>query len=276
MDSTQQTDLISKILPLAATGVVSLIIGICLERFKNRISQIKHTITFQPLATSSQTEPWGEIEVYHNGRKTQHLNFVTIIIENDSNIDHQDVNVDVYCDEQSQFLAHNAFYNENNLTILLEGAHYNYYVDVLTRLQHYTDANKQNKNLILPDPLNKEVQWIQRNKKFHLPVLNRKSKITINLLAENYQAFIPSINVGVLKKSIKLIKASDSETDETKSILWIVGLGLILFIVGIIVLYNHYIESQTPILLTASLGVASSGVGFFIYQIFKSIKRLFT
>lgn len=79
--------LIPSTVSLIVTGVATLLIGIYFEKFRNRLVFVKYEVQYQPLATSSETEYWGRIDVYHNGTLKQHLNFITIKIENDSNRD---------------------------------------------------------------------------------------------------------------------------------------------------------------------------------------------
>lgn len=275
MEPQQPTDWISKLTPLGITGIISLIIGVALERFKGRLTILKYSISFQPLATSSQTDNWGVIEVYHNGRLIRHLNFVTIEIENSSNTDLQSVAVDVSCDTNSQFLAQSGFYNEGNGAIVLGQNHFNYHVDVLQRNSDDMAAKEADPNHVTPQQLVNEINWVQSNKKFFLPVFNRHTKITLNLLVENFQGLIPIVNVSVLHKSVQVIKASDSDTELKKGLFWTIGIGLTIFITGLIFLLNHYSLNKMPVILTATLGLLYSLVGLAIYLLFRFIKRLF-
>ena len=274
MDTETQIDWTSKIIPLGVTGIISLIIGVFLEKFKNRLSILKYMTSFQSIATSSQVGHWGAIDVYHNGRLTKHLNFITIKIENSSNIDLQDVNVDVSCDSQSQFLAQSAFYNDGNKPILLEQKQYNYSNEVLQRLQADLALAEQDKNHVTPKQLDDELLFIQTNKKFHLSVFNRKTEITINLLAENYQAYIPTVSVSILHKSVKLLKTSDADADTNKILFWTLGLGVAILSVGLYLLINQYPLSKEAIILTITLALTCSAIGLAIVMLFRFIRRL--
>src|SRR5690606_37001040 len=92
-----------------------------------------YKITFQQLAQSSQTDYWGKIDVHHNGRLINHLNFVTLEVTNQSKRDLESINIDISSDINSQILGHNAFYNSSNHGILLESIYYNYYQNVLLK-----------------------------------------------------------------------------------------------------------------------------------------------
>lgn len=275
MDTETPIDWTSRIIPLGVTGIISLIIGILLEKFKNRLSLLKYSTSFQSIATSSQVGHWGAIEVYHNGRLTKHLNFVTIKIENASNSDLQDVNVDISCDNQSQFLAHSAFYNEGNKPILLEQNHYNYFLAVSQRNHDDLAQAENNPQHETPKQLADEILWVTTNKKFYLPVLNRKTEITINLLTENYEAYTPTIGVVILHKSVKLLKESDADADTNKIIAWTAGLALTIIGYGLYYVFNQYSSSKEPVIITIILLLFSSAIGLGIVMLFRFIKRLF-
>lgn len=123
-----------KFLPLIFTGLLSVIIGVYLEKFKNKLVILKYKLINQPIASTTQNDFWGNIEVTHNKRIVNYLSFVTLEIKNDSNKDIENVNVDVWVDKQSQILGVNGFYNESKNAILLEHNYYNYYNNVLNMI----------------------------------------------------------------------------------------------------------------------------------------------
>jgi hypothetical protein len=60
---------------LIVTGLASVIIGIYFEKFRNKLTFLKYKIFFQPLATTSQNDYWGDIAVSHNKRIVNHYNY---------------------------------------------------------------------------------------------------------------------------------------------------------------------------------------------------------
>ena len=118
---------------LIITGLISVVIGVYLEKFKTRLTILKYRLFSHPLATSAQDAYWGDISVSYNGNRINHLSFITIDILNESNKDLSDVNIDIWVDSNSQILSHSGFYLENGNAVLLEEAHYNYIQQVLIR-----------------------------------------------------------------------------------------------------------------------------------------------
>lgn len=131
MNTQTEPDFWSQFIPtvasLIATGLISVIIGVYLEKFKNRLSIIKYNILNQPIAISSQSDYWGNIKVTHNERVIQHLSVLTFQIENTSHQDLDNINVELTVDTNSQILGQSGFYNDANTAILIENEHYNYF-----------------------------------------------------------------------------------------------------------------------------------------------------
>src|SRR6185312_8293242 len=172
---------------LIVTSLASVIIGIYFEKFRKKLTFLKYKMFFQPLATTSQNSYWGDIEVFHNKRIVNHLSFVTVEIQNDSNQDFENLNVDIWVDNESQFLAVRGFYNESKNAILLEQVYFNFYTDVLQKNAADLDAAKADSNHVTPPQFVNELRVVMTNKKFNLPVFNRHTSITLHLLIENFK-----------------------------------------------------------------------------------------
>jgi len=274
----EANDFWSQFLPtvasLIATGLISVIIGVYLEKFKNRLSIIKFQILNQPIATSSQNDYWGDIKVSHNNRDIQHLSVLTFQIENTSNQDLENVNVDLSVDVDSQILGQSGFYNETNTIILLEGDHYNYFNDVLQRNQQDLKEKERNLEHVTPPQLTAEIQWVLKNKKFHLPVFNRKNEATFNLLVENFDGDIPLGFINIVHKSIRLEKREDSDSETGKTITYMLIFGLIIYALSYFLLFREYPNSTIPLTISLLLGLLYSVLGLAVYKLMKFIGRL--
>ena len=279
MDPQIDPDVFEKFIPttvsLIVTGLISVIIGIYFEKFKNKIIFLKYKLFFQPLATTSQNEYWGEIAVFHNKRIVKHLSFVTVEIKNDSNNDIDNINVDIWTDNESQFLAVRGVYNEIGNAILLDKDYFNYYLDVLARNQQDLDDRNINPNHETPQQLISEIALVMANKKFHLPVFNRHTSITLNFLVENFKGLQPPVVVSVLHKSVKLLKEEDKEKERKRRAIWTLAIGLSIFIICFSLLLKFYADSTVEIYLCGILGLTYSLFGLAFYQLGRFIKRFF-
>lgn len=275
IDPNYVNNFIPAIISLIITGLASVIIGVYFEKFRNKMVLLKYNIFFQPLATTSKTDYWGEISVYYEKRIINHLNFVTIILKNDSNNDLDNINVDTWVDNQSQFLAVRGNYDQTGNSVLLENNYYKYYTDVVNRNMEDVEANKDNPDYLTPPHLMNEIQEVMGNKKFHLPVFNRKTSITLNLLIENFEGRKPEVSISVLHKSVKLILETDKEIERKEATKFTVIIGIIIYTIGLFVIYKYFpIPTQTYWIFTC-LGLTYGAFGFLLYKSGRFIKRFF-
>ena len=216
IDTQTLNENLEKLIPptiaLLITALLSVFIGIYLEKFKARMVQLKYRLFFNPLGTTIQNEFWGNIEVRYKGRQSSHLSFVTVDMSNDSNIDLENVNVDIWVDQDSKILGHNGFYDESGNSILLEHGYYTYFMQVNQRNEEDLQMAQIDTDHITPNQLTNEINWTHTNKKFHLPIFNRHTSIRLNLLTENFKGKTPQLRVSVLHKSVKLVTEQENES----------------------------------------------------------------
>lgn len=260
-------------LTLFLTAIISVIIGLYLEKFKSRLVFLKYKIIYNSLGTTIQNEFWGNIEVHYGGNKTNHLNFVSIHLINESNTDLENVNVDIMLDFNNQILGHHGIYDESRNVILLEQNYYNYFIDVSQRYQQESEKITLNSDYIIPVQLTNEIKWVLSNKKFNLPVFNRRTSIQIDLLIENFNGEQPEINLSVLHKSVKLINQRDKTEEEKRMGISMIVWGLLIFIVSCIIVGIFNKDSITPIIIIGIFGVLQLFFGLMIYLIIKFIKQ---
>lgn len=266
-------DIAPTTISLIFTGVVSLVIGIYLEKFKNRLTFIKYNFLFQPLATSNQNEYWGNIEVYYNGLKTNHLNFITIILNNESNKDFQDIFLDVWVDKDSFIKGQNGYYVDSGKQIPLEQNHYNRLLDVVNRNKEDIEKRNQDPNYVTPIQLQNDIDYFQTNSKFYLPVFNRESEIRFNILAENKNGQQPIIGIDIKHKGLKLIKENDKYDEEKKLGIGMIVYGTIIFIITAVLLSINFSESLIPLIILGIVGVLNLVLGFFVYRLIQFIRN---
>ncbi len=277
MNTQAEPDFWSQFIPtvasLIATGLISVIIGVYLEKFKNRLKIIKYEILNQPIATSSQSDYWGDIKVSHNGRDIKHLSVLTFQIQNTSNQDLENINADLSVDANSQILGQSGFYNGSNTAILIENEHFNYFNNVLHRNQQDLQEQERNPEHITPPQLKAEIDWVLKNKKFHLPVFNRKNEATFNLLVENFNGQIPIGYINIVHKSIRLERKEDSNTETGKTIVYMLIFGIIIYGISYFILFREFTEAKIPLIITLILGLIYSVLGLGAYRFFQFIRR---
>jgi hypothetical protein len=278
MDPQSINEYLEKLIPptiaLIITALISVVIGIYLEKFKARLVLLKYRLFFNALGTTIQNEFWGNIEVLYMGRHTNHLSFITVEMSNDSNRDLENVNIDVWVDQDSQFLGHNGFYDEGGNSILLEQGYYTYFTQVNQRYQEDLKLREADPEHVTPTQLANEINWVLTNKKFHLPIFNRHTSIKINLLTENFKGVTPQLRVSVLHRSVKLVTQKDKAEEDKRLGINMIIWGLLAFIIGTWIVQKQYSGATTPIVIVGILGVLYLFFGLLVYRLIKFIKYL--
>lgn len=268
--------LIPTTISLIITGLASLVIGVYLEKLKNRTSILTRKITSQPIAFSSKDEYWGHISVYYNDYEAKNLNFFTIEIYNNSSRDLTDVVIDLKVDNDSMILANNGYLDFSNSPLLLTNEYFQYYVDVSNRNQNEEALIKKGE-LKMKDPtLANELKYVTTLKKYIVPVFNRQTKATFNILVENFKGIYPTVSADIIQQSIKLVDHEDEAQKEKKTFLYSAVIGLVIFSIAVAVLLFTYSDSRAAIIWTTIFAMTSTILGLAIYQIGRYIKRLLT
>jgi hypothetical protein len=276
---TETIDFFKDIAPptisLIVTSIISLSIGVYLEKFKNRLTFIKYKISYESIATANYNDYWGKIEVFYNDRKTNHLNFITIYLTNDSNRDFKDLYVDLRVDNSSSIKGSHAYYIDSEKLVLLEQTYYDGLINVIEKEKIDSQKKEENPEYQTPLSLQDEINYYQRNQKYYLPVFNRDSEIRLNILVENFEAKIPKVNIDIKHIGLKLIEEEDKYVMERKSGITAIIYGLSIFIIIAIGLGFIYPGSLTPIIILGIVGALYIIIGAFISKPIQSILNYF-
>jgi hypothetical protein len=263
------------LLSLTLTGSFGLLTGVYLERLRNKMLILSYTISFQSLGTAFKDKFWGDIAISHNGREIKHLNFVTIIIKNTTRADAQDpLILEAWVDKRSQFLGHSGFYDTGNSILFEEnfGEQYNLLVD---DIDEDIVLLQKEEGHVTPEELSSRLTFFQGNRKLDLPAFNRKSRVTINFLIENFDGVIPTIYLSILQKGTKLIPEGDTEKIEQVKKIATGLITLVLYILGLAWIFNRYIGKEDAIISTIIIGSCSYLFGFGFYYLFMYLKKFF-
>jgi hypothetical protein len=267
---------ISQIIIPFITGLLGYVIAVFVERFKSRNVAIHFSILYNNIGTTSQIPHWGKIEVLHDGRPTQHLNFVTIEIQNDSSRNFTNMNINAFAEGESQFLRHSGIYNGTKTAILLESGFWNHFVKVGKENETDLNLRKLNPNHVTPQPLLNDINYVTKNRVFHLPVFNRKSSVTLNLLTENFKGQQPEVVVSVLHEGVKLVRKEDKVTETKKISKIILVLSCFVYAIGLLLLFIHYKNDTDVLIWSGILGISYGAIAWLIISIFRFIKKIFS
>jgi len=158
---------------------------------------------------------------------------------------------------------------------LLESNYLARYLRVGKEVSEHEKKVAQDPTLAIDPSLQQEVTYIQSNKKFHLPIFNRNSSATINLLVESLDGTSPQVYASILQTAVKLIKQQDVEAEKRKRLLQLNILTIIFNLTGLTLLIFWYPDSKIPIIYTIVVG----GIAYFLsrslFLIIRFIKQMF-
>ncbi|PWK79004.1 hypothetical protein LX99_01458 [Mucilaginibacter oryzae] len=266
-------DSISKLGWAFIGSLISLIVYIVLERFKNRGALFSFSRKFNSLGTSINDSFHGNIKVLYDTRIVKHLNFVTLNITNESNSDFENVVVKCWVDVNSQFLSFNAFHDNYRTNIKLED---NFYEERNRRVNEIDEYNAQkNEGDIDPQEITNNYNFILKNLEWNVPVWNRKDSVTFNFIIENFNGEVPILMHPIEKKGIKLIEAESIDRRNTRLGKWMIILGHLVYALCVCtILFSENIEKKDLIIFSI-LGGLSLWIGLLLYKIFEYIKSFF-
>ncbi len=260
---------------LAAIGgaIISFLIGVVLERYKNRRLIVVYETTSNPIGLSTKSDLWGDITVKHNGNEMDSLYLFKITIKNSSNFDADALPVNIYCDANSQILSFNAVNQDTNSIILLEAK---YYSDFLNYLDDGEGFIAENPGQNFPQSLLNLQRYFSLNKNFMVDVFNRGAVCEFNILVGS---IIPNttsqIFFNIPKKSVQLLKyKSIDEVNKVKGF-WAFGLGFLITIGLGTILYFIGVSKEYSIIFLGVVGGLNFFFGFAIYSLIVFIRSFF-
>jgi uncharacterized integral membrane protein len=274
-----ETETLLKFIPptisLIVTSLFGLLVGILIEKFKNRYRTIEYSIRSQKIKPPLSQSLGGSLSIKLNNREINTLKVATVEIENKNNIDFENIVVRFSIGPNSWFQSNEAYISKNYSPLFWTLPYSNNY-DQIVNEYNACEVDPQNGDKIISNELQQRINFVLANRDYLIPVFNRKDKAVFNFLIEdpadgNEGYIFPSI----VHKSINFIKKSDSKKQEQKD-LWIsviIGIIFVALIITVIVLNNK--EQSSVIIWSAVVGISYSIVGYLLLNAFRRIKAFF-
>lgn len=224
------------------TAVLTIIVTLLVRKYENRQAKLRSSIIYNSLGSTIANDYWGNIAVLHNGKVVNHINFVTILIENKSNIDLKAFTIDIWCEPGNQILGSYAHYEKSGKVIYLDESYLKKYNDVSDKIAEYEENTAKYPDNVMSKELKAQLSWAQTNKSFTVPAFNRKSSIKFNFLIENFNGELPLLYAAAEQTGIELEITMESESNLVNRYNLMVIIGLILYSVGLFLLYFFFKE----------------------------------
>jgi hypothetical protein len=276
MENETFLKLIPPTITLIVTSLFGLLIGIMVEKFKNRIRLITYTIRTQKITPPLSENLGGQLKITLNSRVITTLRVTTIEIENQNNIDLENVFISFSLFNGGIFQGNEGYLSKTFSWLAWAPLYSDSFGEIVNEFSKLP-VNPDTQLRDIPNDLQKRIDYINANREYLIPIFNRKEKAVFNFLVEDPNNTQESlIYPTIVHKSVKFIKKADVEKRKQRD-LWIsIGIGIIyLTIVTTIIALNN----PQNIFLIVSLsifGFSYSLIGYLALFSFRKIKSFFS
>lgn len=274
-----ETETLLKIIPptitLIVTSLFGLVVGILIEKFKNKFGTLEYSIRVQKMIPALSDNLGGALANKLKDVQINNLKIVTIEIENKSNIDYDNLIVNFSINKNASFQGNEGFVTHSNTYLYWTSTFKNYFDEVLNEYNNFMQ-NSANTDVPKPELLQNKITYVLSCREYLIPVLNRKESAIFNFLIEDINSDSNNpVYIGLLHKSIKLIPKIDYERVSRKNLWRSVWIGIIFVaIVLSLICYNHS-DNCIFIVISGVIGMSYSVMGVIIYSLYKKIYNFF-
>ncbi len=268
----------TSIIPNIVAGSIGLLSGLTLNRFSNRTRVVYYSKSEQYLSHNIREGILGNIEISLNGEKVEKLKLVSIVFENNSSADFENVIVKFSLNKPNIIRGSEAYLSDG-ITWL---TYSDFYQSINNKFsQGYSDywslahKNDSDTTLSLPQDIEEMRLYIIANQEFNIPVFNREHKYIFNFLVEEVTVH-SNINISIIHKGLKLrpIKEEHSRTLELIVKSAIVGLIVTSILITAILSTNEDLSVGYTILF-AAIGASYSLFGLVLVSSYEYIRSKF-
>lgn len=274
MDSETINSLIPTTISLIVTSLFGLLIGIFVEKFKNKLRILTYDIYTKNLKPNLSQNLSGNLKITLNERVIDSLRTGYVEFENKNNVDLENIVIKFNISQGAVFQGSEGHLS-NSISWLNWTENYNdNFQSVLTEYNALPNDNEGTKQV--PDELQNRINYINQNQEYLIPVFNRKESAYFNFVFEDpLDGTSANLLTSIVHKSVKLEKKVDDE-EAAKNNLWkAVAIGIILVIIILALMSYYYPTQKTLIIIAGIVGFSYSIVGYLILEIYKRIRAYF-
>lgn len=274
MNSETLNSLIPPTISLIVTSLFGLLIGILVEKFKNRLRIITYDIYTQNLKPNLSKNLTGNLKISLNERVIDSLRTAYVEFENKNNVDLENVLIKFNISPGAVFQGSEGYLRNSLSWLNWSENHNNNFQKVLADFNALpTDENGLRQ---IPDDLQNQINYVNQNQEYIIPVFNRKETAHFNFLFEDpLDGSTAILYTAITHKSVKLERKMDDDKAAKKNLWTAVGIGTALVIIILSILSYYYPEHRAMIIISGIIGFSYSIVGYLILGIYKRIRDYF-
>lgn len=225
------------------------------ERIRGRITHISYSVWHQPLGRNVNDNLFGSVKILYNDNPTSNLFFSTVVVENHSSKDIENLEVNLYCDE-------------NTLMLISHG-----YMDLSPNALKFTEEFSNLLEEAKNDPALQKNAMQRRD--YKIPCINRGETVRFQILSSN-PVKQPEIYCNSDKAGVKMrysLNLKDFKGETAKHCAWTGSVIAILLCIPIMKYTpNEYLIYA--IIPAATLGLFAMILGWATIKILKTITRI--
>jgi hypothetical protein len=275
MDTETITKLIPPTITLIVTSLFGVLVGVLIEKFKNRFRTLEYSIRSQKIIPPLSQNLGGQLSIKLNDRVANTLKVTTVEIENKNSIDLENIVVRFTLSHNSWFQGNEAFLAKNFNGLFWTPTYSDKFNEVV-KDYNSCETDPSNNQKIVTNELQPRIDYVLSNRDYLIPVFNRKEKAVFNFLIEDpIDGTNGYIFPSIIHKSVNFIQKSDDEKRKQKD-LWIgIAIGIVFVSILIAILAFNYPEQKSLIIWSALIGFSYSIVGYLILYGFRKIRLFF-
>lgn len=274
MDSEIINNLIPPTISLIVTSLFGLLVGILVEKFKNRLRIISYDIYTQNLKPNLSKNLSGNLSITLNGRTIDSLRTAYVEFENKNNIDLENVTIKFGLSQGAVFQGSEGYLSNKLTWFNWTENHNNYFHGVLN--EYNALPTEENGIKQIPDDLQNRINYVNTNQEYLIPIFNRKESAHFNFLFEDpLDGTSATLFTSIVHKSVKLERKMDDDKAAKRNLWASVLIGIILVVLVLGLMCYHYPQQKGLIIISGIIGFSYSIVGFLILEIYKRIKAYF-
>lgn len=275
MDSETINSLIPTTISLIVTSIFGLLIGIFVEKFKNKLCIITYDIYTKNLKPNLSQNFSGNLKITLNEKVIDSLRTGYVEFENKNNIDLENIVIKFNISQGAIFQGSEGYLSNSLSWLSWTDSHNDNFQNVLADYNALPTDDKGIKQ-ISPVELQNRINYVNQNQEYLIPVFNRKESAHFNFVFEDpIDGTSANLITSIVHKSVKLERKIDDEKAK-KSHLWTaIAIGTILVIIVLTLMSYYYPTQKALITIAGIVGFSYSIVGFLILGIYKRIRAYF-
>lgn len=274
MDAETLNSLIPPTISLIVTSLFGLLVGILVEKFKNRLRIITYDIYTQNLKPNLSQNLSGNLQITLNERIIDSLRTAYVEFENKNNVDLENIVIKFSLTPGAVFQGSEG-YLRSSLSWLNWTQNHNENFQAVLSDYNALPADENGIKQI-PNELQNRINYVNQNQEFLIPVFNRKESIHFNFLFEDpIDGTSANLFTSITHKSVKLERKMDDEKAAKRKLWTAVLIGTILVIIVLSLMCYYYPQQRGLIIISGIVGFSYSVVGYLILGVYQRIRAYF-